>query len=306
MLCNSFIPPKTIKWFNFLSLAFPGLIIAYVLLTVMWIIGYKKRAIFFLLGLLLFFNPIRRWINYSPSQSKGNFKMVTFNVHAGKDIPNLETFLEAENPDVIFMQEKGSDIKARMPLKGYNNIFEEEIIAIYSKFPIKEKGNIVTNLGNGHAQYADIDVNGKTIRFINMYLEPFYLNKTMVKPSKSEEINKEKAKKLGSRMAESFRLHQDQIAEVRKFINNSPYPVIVGGDFNSVPNSYEYYHVGKDLNDAFMDAGSGSATSFHDYKFPIRIDYLFSSPSIKATKYEVNRNVKVSDHFPVISYFNIK
>ena len=107
-------------------------------------------------------------------------------------------------------------------------------------------------------------------------------------------------------MAESFRLHQDQIAEVRKFINNSPYPIIVGGDFNSVPNSYEYYNVGKGLNDAFMDAGSGSATSFHDYKFPIRIDYLFSSPSIKATKYEVNRNVKVSDHFPVITYFNIK
>lgn len=55
-----------------------------------------------------------------------------------------------------------------------------------------------------------------------------------------------------------------------------------------------------------MDAGSGSATSFHDYKFPIRIDYLFSSPAIKPTGYTVDRELKISDHFPVISSFKVK
>lgn len=128
----------------------------------------------------------------------------------------------------------------------------------------------------------------------------------MLRPTGDNKINEEKAKILGSRMAESFRIHQDQVAAVREFAQNSPYPVILGGDFNSVPSSYEYYHLSKNLNDAFMDAGSGSATSFHDYKFPIRIDYLFSSPAIKATSYTVDRDLKISDHFPVISSFKVK
>ena len=69
----------------------------------------------------------------------------------------------------------------------------------------------------------------------------------MLRPTGDNKINEEKAKILGSRMAESFRIHQDQVAAVREFAQNSPYPVILGGDFNSVPSSYEYYHLSKTL-----------------------------------------------------------
>ena len=288
MLLNSFIPPKVFKWFNFIPLVFPPLIIAYIVLTIVWIATWKKRAIFFLIGLLFFFNPIRRWVNYSPGSAAGNLKVVTYNIHGGQDLPALKSFLENEAPDVIFFQEKGYHNKESLSIPGFKHVVEERVVS------------------NGHSLYADISINGKTIRFINVYLEPFYLKKDMLRPTGDNKINEEKAKILGSRMAESFRIHQDQVAAVREFVQNSPYPVILGGDFNSVPSSYEYYHLSKNLNDAFMDAGSGSATSFHDYKFPIRIDYLFSSPAIKAMSYTVDRELKISDHFPVISSFKVK
>ncbi|MGS0748127.1 hypothetical protein [Halpernia sp. GG3] len=53
-------------------------------------------------------------------------------------------------------------------------------------------------------------------------------------------------------------------------------------------------------------AGSGSATSFHDYKFPIRIDYIFTSKEIEPISYKVDRSARLSDHFPVIATFKLK
>jgi hypothetical protein len=52
MLLNSFIPPG-FKWFNFVPLVFPPLIIAYIVLTIVWIATWKKRLYFFI-GLLSF------------------------------------------------------------------------------------------------------------------------------------------------------------------------------------------------------------------------------------------------------------
>ena len=102
-----------------------------------------------------------------------------------------------------------------------------------------------------------------------------------------------------------FKVHQEEVATIRKAIDESPYPVMLVGDFNAVPNSYEYYHLGKGLTDAFVEVGRGSSTSFHDYKFPIRIDYIFTSKEIKPIRYRVDRSIKSSDHFPVIAEFKI-
>ncbi|MDO5616426.1 MAG: endonuclease/exonuclease/phosphatase family protein, partial [Cruoricaptor ignavus] len=113
-------------------------------------------------------------------------------------------------------------------------------------------------------------------------------------------------KQLITRLVPTFKIHQTQVEEIRKFIEDSPYPVILAGDFNAVPNSWEYYHLGQNLQDAFMKVGNGSATSFHDYKIPIRIDYIFASEKLKPITYEVKCDIKTSDHFPVIATFDFK
>lgn len=104
-------------------------------------------------------------------------------------------------------------------------------------------------------------------------------------------------------MTPTFQAHEDQIRKIRKVIDFSPYPVILAGDFNSVPNSYEYYNLGRDLQDAFLTVGNGASTSFHDYKVPLRIDYIFTSKSIIPLSYKVDHSVKLSDHYPVIAEF---
>ena len=201
------------------------------------------------------------------------------------------------------LQEAGGDNKMKLSNFKYNA--HTQLISVYSKFPIISQ-KVIPLTDIGAAQYADIQIKDKTIRFINIYLSPFKLDKSMVRLSKSVEINEIKAKSLVSKLIPVFKIHQKQIQRIKPIIENSPYPIILAGDFNAVPNSYEYFQLSENLIDSFLKAGTGSGTSFHDYKFPIRIDYVFSSENIIPINHKTNREVTLSDHYPIYTEFHLK
>lgn len=303
---NKIVPPKVFPFFNFLSLAFPVLMVLNLILILIWILLWKKRAFIFVFLSLFLIKPASRIINYSPKKKEtANLKIITFNTHNGKfGREKIEDFINKENPDIVFIQEAGSPkLKYKFNNLEYSQI--SKIIFFYSKYKILATKNWITN-ENAYAKSYDIEINGKIYRFLNVYLEPFYLEKSMVTPTENSEVNEQKFKTLMKRMAPTFKAHQEQISFAREAIETSPYPIILAGDFNAVPNSYEYYHLGKNLKDAFEAVGSGSATSFHDYKFPIRIDYIFTSKEILPISYKVDRSKRLSDHFPVIATFKLK
>ena len=306
-MLNAYIPPKVFPYLNFLSLAFPFLMIFNILLCLFWLISWRKRAIVFLLISTLFLTPVRRWVNFSETKKlPEEFKMVTFNNKVddyGKE--NVENYVNSFDADIVLLQEAGYDRLGNPELKSLENTFHNSIVSFYSKYKIKEKGSIQF-VSNGDAIYADVEIKGKIIRFINVYLEPFQLHKSMVKPTSNIDENEEKAKGLVRKFLPVFKTHQEQVEILKDFIKNSPYPVVLAGDFNSVPNSFEYYTISNLLDDAFLTAGNGSATSFHDYKFPIRIDYVFTSKGIEPVSYKVDRSKILSDHNPVIAEFKFK
>lgn len=297
---NAYVPPSITSKFNFLSLAFPLLLIVHLLLTLMWIVLWKKRAFVFLLFTFFLYHPITRWVNYS-QQKKGQIKVITLNAKFGKiDMQGVKDFLKKENADVVFLQENNFQNFAEGNSEGAG------IVKIVTKHRIINHQKISIEGETLQNMYADVVIGDKTVRLVNVHLQSFLLDKDMVRPVENPERNKEKFISLLYRMSPVFKEHEAEIKEIRKVIDNSPYPVILAGDFNSVPNSWEYYHLGKGLEDAFMKAGSGSATSFDDYKFPIRIDYIFTSKNVEAQSYKVNREKKISDHYPVITEFNLK
>lgn len=305
-LLNAYVPPKTFPWFNLLSLGFPVLMIAYILLTLFWIISWKKRAFVFLLFGLMFFKPIIRLINYTPQKNETpDLKIISFNAKYGFSGKNkIEKFVDDQNADVVLLQEYGTNKKYHF--NGMKEGPQSYVITIFTKHKIVEHKQLIKSdyiYNNAYVSHTDIEIRGKMYRFINVYLQPFKFKKNMVKLNGNSEEDEQKVKDVVKRLIPTFKMHQEQIIAIRKSIDESPYPVILAGDFNSVPNSYEYYHLLEGLQDAFVEAGRGSGTSFHDYKFPIRIDYIFSSPSVKPLSYKVDRSVKLSDHFPVIATF---
>lgn len=303
-LLNAYVPPKIFPWFNLLSLGFPVLIIVYVILTVFWVFSWKKRAFVFMFAGLAFINPVKRWVNYSDRKGGSEIKVVSFNTRAGRvGNKELEPYLKSQNADVLLLQE---DAGIKYQFEGYQKANPGGGLTILTRHKILKQQIIEPQDGELRIPglLADIEIKGKTYRFIDVYLNPFRFQKEMVKLNGDTDNDEQKIKDVVKRLIPTFKKHQDQVTLIREAIDNSPYPVILAGDFNSVPNSYEYYHLSEGLEDAFVEAGRGSATSFHDYKFPIRIDYIFSSKTVKAISYKVDRSVSISDHYPVTVKFS--
>jgi len=306
VLLNAYVPPKIFPWFNLISLGFPLLIIGYVLITFFWIFSWKKRAFVFMFLGLFFLNPVKRWINYSADKKEvANLKIVTFNIKAGTGgYDKVKKYLDSQNADIVFLQEFGN---GKLSLNNLEETKKTNVIKLYTKYKIINRKELLEGTDNdffvAHSEQFDIEINGKVYRIINAHLESFKFEKSMVKLNGNAEKDEEKLKDIIRRLFPTFKIHQEQVETIRKSIDESPYPVILAGDLNSVPNSYEYYHLGKGLNDAFFEAGKGSGTSFHDYKYPLRIDFIFASPSIKPVTYKVDHSVKLSDHYPVIAEF---
>ncbi|UKB79774.1 endonuclease/exonuclease/phosphatase family protein [Chryseobacterium sp. MEBOG07] len=303
LLCtlgNAWIPPNLLGTLNLLSLGFPYIMATYLILTLVWVFKRQKIAIAFALGTLVFINPIRRWVNFSPKTENlktiRDIKVLTFNVKYGEyGWDKVKDYIKAQDADIILVQEKDTNRALRRDLIKYPSVI------LKTKHKIVRQAELIDEKARGNSFYADIDINGKIIRIINVYLEPFRLHKSMF--TKLDALGFGNVSTLLSHMTPTFQAHEDQVKRIRKMVDLSPYPVILAGDFNSVPNSYEYYNLGKDLQDAFLVAGKGSASSFHDYKVPLRIDYIFTSKSIIPLSYKVDQSVKLSDHYPVIAEF---
>lgn len=308
-LLNAYVPPKIFPWFDLLSLGFPILMTLYIVLTVFWVFSWKKRAFVFMFVGLAFINPVKRWVNFSSEKKErsGSIKIVSFNIKAGlMGKEEVLDYLKAQDADVILLQEDGG--MEYPTLKGYHRTKSNGVLTILTKHNLSNEKLIFSeneDVSLPSALQADIEIKGRTYRFVDVYLYPFQFEKKMVKLDGNAEANEQKVKGVVRKLIPTFKIHQDQVKKIRQGIENSPYPVVITGDFNSVPNSYEYYYLSEGLEDAFMTAGRGSATSFHDYKFPIRIDYVFTSKSLKAVSYVVDRSISVSDHYPVISELSV-
>jgi endonuclease/exonuclease/phosphatase family metal-dependent hydrolase len=91
-----------------------------------------------------------------------------------------------------------------------------------------------------------------------------------------------------------------QSDRIREAIDQSPYPVIVCGDFNDVPNSYAYGTIGKGLKNAFVERGAGIGRTFYGISPTLRIDNIFADARCNIVQY-VRIRKELSDHFPIIA-----
>lgn len=179
-------------------------------------------------------------------------------------------------------------------------------IIIFSKHPIIRQHTLsyAPNTYNDIFQYADVLVGKDTLRVFNLHLQSLrftqenmdYLTKPVVDEGKHIKESMSVLKKFKT----GFLLRSDQSDFIKKSINESPYPVIVCGDFNDVPNSYAYATIGKNLKNVFTEKGAGIGRTFSSISPTLRIDNIFTDKVFTIEQYTRVRK-KLSDHFPIIS-----
>ena len=177
---------------------------------------------------------------------------------------------------------------------------------IFSKYPIINKQTIrnFPYSYNSNFQYADIVKGTDTIRVFNCHLQSLRFSSTNLgyiqNPSIKTDTDIEQSKNLLSKFKTGFQKRMSQADKVRIEIDKSPYPVIVCGDFNDVPNSYPYEKIGNGLQDAFVMKGAGIGRTFSGISPTLRIDNIFVDKRYSVQQF-TRIAEKLSDHFPIIT-----
>jgi len=177
--------------------------------------------------------------------------------------------------------------------------------AIFSRTPFLDSGriNIHNRVHNENAVYADIEFNSRKLRFFTAHLSSFFLySDTTDGKSKGNiySITYRRKRNVQYKIRENEILHESEAKILRSAMDNSPNPVIYCGDINSTPASYTYNKLRGNLQDAFLQKGSGIGVTFYKLLQNLRIDVCLADKSLAIRQCTVPQ-LYLSDHFPVVT-----
>lgn len=270
-------------------------------------------------------------------KSDSTFRVMQWNVHSWNEIrfsdekefdstaqPKMMALIKKYDPDVLTLPEFfesmdrsrfASNIKElqQMGFKYYyfvNSGLTDRVYyggtALFSKYPILQSKRVYID-SSGRALPAiasDISKEGKMIRIIAVHLESVrfeindYENLSNIKRSKGTELSG--GRTVLSKLKSGFTYRYSQAAIISRQVAESPYPVIVCGDFNDVPNSGVYFTIRKNLQDAFLKKGFFIGRTFRFISPTLRIDYILPSRQFEVKQFAVIR-AAYSDHYPVVT-----
>lgn len=335
-----YISPAHFWPLAFAGLAYPVFLILNLFFVLFWLVFLKKYFILSLIAILLGYNQIRTYINFSGSDRRlileNSFKVMSYNVRLfdlynwrseSSKLTQLAIFnlIQEESPDVLCIQDyysgagKHIDFADTICKKaGYKfhsiELFNKEQkglpygLAIFSRFPIIHTEKLVfTNSVVNFCQSVDIKIGKDTIRIMNMHLESIKFGKedySFVSEVASAKAANDKLKKgfmaIVGKMKSAYIKRASQIETVAEALKKSSFPLILAGDFNDTPVSYCYKQIANELDDTFVDEGNGLGQT-HTQMLPLlRIDYIFHSEALKTLEHKTI-DKDYSDHFPVVA-----
>jgi endonuclease/exonuclease/phosphatase family metal-dependent hydrolase len=299
----------------------------YILISLITLaIGWKSIAAFF-----AFHSPEP----FSYQKPKGVLRVVSWNVARFIELKRNSNkgsqtrlqmlgLIKAQNADVLCLQEFYHSTDRQY----YNNIDTFKAMgypyvyyswdgdgdkqwfgqAIFSRYPIIDSG-IIRYPRPGLPESlinADVVFGDDTIRFYTTHLQSVQFKKEDYK-SLSEIKNRddslfENSKNIFAKLKRGFIYRARQADIVKELAANSPHPYIITGDFNDVPNTYTYFTIRNNLQDAFLKSGFGVGRTYSGISPTLRIDYILATDHFSVQQF--NRIKKyLSDHYMLLAQY---
>jgi endonuclease/exonuclease/phosphatase family metal-dependent hydrolase len=177
-----------------------------------------------------------------------------------------------------------------------NGIFQTGLI-ILSKYPIVDSAFFKT-ISEGHSEgfsYASIKYENQTIRFFNTHLESMGIRRTAY----GEILPSETSRTIASKIKRSYYFRTQQASMLREEMNRSSYPIVFCGNVDDVPNSYTYFKIKGNMQDAFLKKGFGFGRTYQFISPTLRIDYMMADKRFKIEQFSI-LDYKYSEHYPLI------
>ena len=295
-----YLPADTAGHFYYISLAALPLIGA----DIICLFAVRKQKVWRVAFLLFLISSLGWLKHYIPDPfsrvgaSENTLTLVSWNVNLfGGGFQNYSNLAPAaalikrQNPDIICLQERPhtnvmhwDSICAAFNDYPYyvKNTREDEVLnlVIFSRYPLENaEDHYFADTYNKFMQ-VDVQIGPQTLRLFNVHLQTTGIG---------EDNN----------LIENAKKRNHQAQELAHYIQESPHPTIVCGDFNDTRSSFAYRVIKKHLQDSAV-SGFGFYATFSSF---FKIDYILSS--YDAQSYRVIDN-SISDHKLQVTTLNSK
>ncbi len=331
----SSVSPSEIWYLSLFGLAFPLLLFVNILFILFWVLFRKWYFLCSLLVIVFGWSQVKNLFAFDwgePQQMAQQFKLMSYNVQ-NFDLYNwteneesrdkMLNLIREQNPDIIAFQEFYTEdddehfqnVRLLVNDLNYKHFhFEKTLtlkeknhwgLAVFSKYPLSNKNRIAIEGSRGNLiMFCDIELeNQRKFRLFNVHLQSIGFGKNDYKFFKKFDIQKpdiESSKSIVRKLREAYIKRGQQADLLTNMVKDSPYPVIVCGDFNDTPVSYTYRKIDELLTDSFAEKGFGLGGTYAGPLPSFRIDYIFTDSVFVVQDFEVIRK-EYSDHYPIAS-----
>lgn len=319
-----FISPQVFWIPALFGMGYPYLVLINIAFVVLWLFVKPKFSLLSFVAILAGYYHMSNYIQVSGQKThEKGIRIISYNVKyfmGTTDFPNKENadhilnFLRNNDADIICLQEvrlnkrQIFDVKdTKLPMANHMQLAHNSHAGgplTMTRFPISYMGEIRFKNSGNMIIYTDIIMNNQdTVRVYNCHLQSYRLKNAEINSIDSINFenhskSKEKILQLSVKFKDALVKRAEQAATLREHISQSPYPVIVCGDFNDTPVSFTYHTVKGDLEDSFTQSGTGTANTYNGKLPSFRIDYILYSPKFTSYNFEVY-TLNHSDHFPI-------
>lgn len=327
------VRPETLGYFSLFGLLFPFNLLLNIGFVIYWSIKKWKFALFSATAILVGIGHVSDLVQINlgtpDTEHVRRMTVLTYNAHnfgvndwkTAKTTRNaIFQMLDSVSADVVCFQEffhsdkknyfvtRDSLVKF-LPSKYYHERYTHAMrgqnyfgVAIFSKYPILKKGFVpFENDVNNFCIYVDVKAEGDTVRIYNAHLQSIRFKPedyAFVDQNRNQEELESGSKRIARRLKTAMIKRQKQVERVVASIKESPYPVVLCGDFNDPPCSYTYEQFTDVLEDSFHEAGLGIGNTYIGIFPSFRIDYILHSERMDAVSYHT-LDSRLSDHHPV-------
>jgi len=313
------------KWWipSFFGLAYPVLLGANLFFIILWLILNPRYLWFSLVAILLGWGFLVRYVQIKGKTiDNADVKVLSYNVKhfygdgnkSQKEVADeIKEFLKEQQADIICLQEvrlrKNDIFNLGKTVEEFDFINHYQFArssttfgsVTLTRYPIVNMGEIRFNGSRNISIYTDVLIDSDTVRIFNIHLQSYQFdlqNYSFIEAGVDNEDDLSDMRDMGSRFKRGFQQRASQVDKIREYLDDSPYHVIVCGDFNDTPASYSYQQMRKGLNDAFIRSGSGVGRTYVGKLPSFRIDFIFHSNGFESWNFQTY-DYRNSDHLPI-------
>jgi endonuclease/exonuclease/phosphatase family metal-dependent hydrolase len=336
---SPYINPQDFWLHGFIALATPYLILLLILFLLFWLITKPMIALMPLIALLIGWQQIAvvfAWTGnaiFTKRKAENHFRIVNWNIQSFNGLSKnalakkmvrdeVANSILKTYPDIICLQEF-NNAASENNISLFSNSHPYYVFSkdhqrndgtyqsgciIFSKYPIIHSDRVEFP-SEESLIYADLLKGNDTIRIFTTHLQSFKFKKKDYADIETIKETKESAfsasLSLMRKMKAAYKKRGEQTTMVNIALDRSPYPSIITGDFNDVPNSYTYFNIRGNKNDAFLERSFGLGRTFISLAPTLRIDYILLDKQFEVKQFDMVDEA-LSDHIMLVADIRLK